>query len=155
MTRLQWTALGVMFLAIGLQSTGPAPSNPSFDERETLERTTAVSDAVTRTFARACNDCHSNQTNWRWYTYVAPVSWLTVAHVNHGRAELNFSIWGSYGARMRETRLRAICQLSRDGKMPLPSYVLVHPDAKLSQDEISSVCAWTAMARGSGERVSH
>jgi hypothetical protein len=148
MTRLQWTALGLASLVILLQATSPAHTNPAFDERETLARTTAVPADVTRALARACNDCHSNQTNWRWYTYVAPISWLTVGHVNQGRAELNFSTWGTYGARMRETRLRAICQLSRDGAMPLPSYVLVHPHAQLSPDEISSICEWTAKAPG-------
>lgn len=153
MTKLQWTAAGLVSLVIGLQSTSPKPTNPAFNERETLERTTAVPADVTRAFARACNDCHSNQTNWRWYTYVAPVSWLTVGHVNQGREELNFSIWGTYGARMRETRLRSICQLSRDGTMPLPSYTLVHPQARLSPDEISSICEWTERVRDRGHDV--
>jgi len=155
MTRLHFTALGLVLLAIGLQATGPAPTNPSFDERATLERTTAVPADVARTFARACNDCHSNQTNWRWYTYVAPISWLTVGHVHQGRAELNFSIWGTYGERMRETRLRAICQQSRDEAMPLPSYVLVHPGAKLSPDEVRSICEWTATSSITFQSDSH
>jgi heme-binding protein len=133
----------IVAVAMGLQLAGPSHSNPPFDESTSLERTTDVPADVARTFAVACNDCHSNKTHWRWYTYVAPVSWLTVGHVTRGRAELNFSVWGTYGSRMRETRLRRICGLSREGAMPLPSYTLVHPSAKLSPDQIAAICEWT------------
>ena len=128
----------LQFVPYGRDHTNPAVvREPAWDRPAT--RALAV---------RACFDCHSNQTRWRWYTYVAPVSWLTVGHVNQGREDLNFSIWGSYGARMRETRLRAICRHSQDGSMPLPSYTLVHPETKLSPDEIRSICQWTDEMRG-------
>ena len=133
----------IVVLAIGLQFTSPAHTNPPYDESKSLERAAVVPDDVARVFAKACNDCHSNRTNWRWYTYVAPVSWLTVSHVNHGRTELNFSVWGTYGSRMRETRLRAICHETRDGSMPLRQYALVHPGTKPSPDQIRSICDWT------------
>lgn len=140
---IKWAAGGLAVAAFGLQATNPVHSNPPVDESQTLERTVAVPADIASTFARACNDCHSNRTNWRWYTYVAPISWLTVGHVNDGRAELNFSIFGTYPARMRETRLRAICRLSQKGVMPPPSYRLGHPDATLSAEEIRSICEWT------------
>jgi hypothetical protein len=150
------TAVLILAGAIGLQFTSPSHTNPPSDDSNSLERTTAVPNSVARIFAAACRDCHSNETNWRWYTYVAPVSWLTVSHVNHGRAELNFSVWGTYGARMRQTRLRAICGLSREGTMPLPQYSLIHPSARLSQEDVRSICDWTAteLARVT-ERPSH
>src|SRR5574341_739920 len=86
---------------------------------------------------------NSNKTNWRWYTYIAPVSWFTVGHVNQGRSELNFSVWGAYGARMKETRLKAICEQSRKGTMPLASYAFVHREVRLSRDQESAICEWT------------
>ena len=140
---LKWTVVVIGLSIIGLQFTGPARRNPPFDESKTLEATTAVPLEVAATFARSCNDCHSNKTNWRWYTYVAPVSWLTVGHVNEGRSELNFSVWGTYGARMKQTRLHAICDLSEKGTMPLGSYAFVHPAVKLSPDQVTSICDWT------------
>jgi hypothetical protein len=42
---------------------------------------------------RACFDCHSNQTRWPWYSYVAPASWLVAYDVTEGREHLNFSEW--------------------------------------------------------------
>ena len=143
----KWTLIVGGLIFICLQFIGPARTNPSFDPSQTLEATTAVPSDISATFARSCNDCHSNKTNWRWYTYVAPVSWFTVGHVNEGRGELNFSTWGTYGARMKETRLRAICVQCGGGMMPLASYALVHRDVKLSAAEVEAICAWTERTR--------
>jgi hypothetical protein len=137
-----WAAAVLAVVAIALQFTSASHTNPPFDPSQSLERTTAVPAAVAQALSVACNDCHSNETKWPWYTHVAPISWLTVGHVNDGRAELNFSEWGTYGVRMRETRRRAICELSRTGAMPLPAYTVAHPAAKLSPDQIESICRW-------------
>ena len=130
----------------GLQFTSPAQTNPAGDESLGIERHEAVPADVARTLDLACGDCHSNRTRWRWYTYVAPVSWWTVGHVNEGRAELNVSVWGTYGQRMRETRLRAMFELAQNRTMPLRSYTLVHPEARVSDPEIKALCAWTERA---------
>jgi Haem-binding domain len=140
---LKWAAVIAALIFIGLQFTSPAHTNPPFDETQSLQGTTAVPSDVSALFDRSCNDCHSNKTNWRLYTYVAPVSWFTVDHVNEGRAELNFSEWGSYSVRRKETRLRAICQQCEKGAMPMTSYALIHPEVKLSPDQVRTICEWT------------
>ena len=143
-TKLKWTVIVVAALTFtGLQFTSPARTNPPFDETQTLEAMTEVPSEVSAVFARSCNDCHSNKTKWRWYTHVAPASWFTVGHVNDGRCELNFSEWGGYGGRMKETRLSAICAHIEQGTMPLASYALVHTDVTISPDEVRFVCEWT------------
>jgi hypothetical protein len=87
--------------------------------------------AETRALAvRACFDCHSNQTEWPWYTNVAPFSWLVQRDVNEGRRTLNFSEWNRP---QRETR-NAGREIQR-GSMPQWYYVLVHPTANLSPHE--------------------
>jgi len=144
MTRtLRWTAGLVAVSVMGLQLTSPPRTNPAFDQSQSIERITNVPIDLAGTFTRACLDCHSNQTRWRWYTHIAPISWLTASHVSRGRAELNFSLWGTYGTRMRETRLRAMCDLARERVMPPPSYALLHPGAALSPNQIGSICEWT------------
>lgn len=144
---LKWTALILTLIFIGLQFTTPAHTNPPFDEAQTLQRVTVVPSDVSAMFARSCNDCHSNKTNWRWYTYVAPVAWFTVGHVNKGRAELNFSEWGHYRTRMKETRLKAICAQCQSETMPLASYALVHQEVNLSAEEVKMICEWTERER--------
>lgn len=144
---LKWIAVVIAVIFIGLQFTTPRHTNPSVDAAQTLAATTAVPPEISAVFARSCNDCHSNETNWRWYTYVAPVSWFTVGHVNDGRKEFNLSEWGRYGTRMKETRLKAICAEARGGTMPIASYTFVHRDTKLSPDEVTKICEWTENTR--------
>ncbi|MCA1623962.1 MAG: heme-binding domain-containing protein [Acidobacteria bacterium] len=141
--KLKWLVVVSALLFVALQFTSPARTNPPVETSQTLEATTEVPPQVAEVLARSCNDCHSNRTNWRWYNHVAPVSWFTVGHVNDGRAELNFSEWGSYGARMKETRLKAICSLCEHRSMPLASYTLIHANARLTDEEVRVICEWS------------
>ena len=145
--KMKWATIVVALIVVGLQFTTPAHTNPPVDKAQTLAGTTSVPPEVSAVFARSCNDCHSDTTNWRWYTYVAPVSWFTVGHVNEGRTELNLSEWGSYSRRRKETRLNAICAQVQSGAMPLASYALVHREVKLSPDEVKMICTWTESER--------
>jgi hypothetical protein len=79
---------------------------------------------------RACFDCHSNETVWPWYAYVAPVSWRIANHVNEGRRRLNFSEWD----RPNENEERIVEDMT-SGRMPLWDYLLLHPEAKLTPTE--------------------
>ncbi len=79
---------------------------------------------------RACFDCHSNETAWPWYSNVAPVSWLLQRHVTEGRQRLNFSTWGT----SRQEVERA-ARLIQEGEMPSWDYLILHPDARLSDAE--------------------
>lgn len=141
--KLKWFFVVLFVIFTGLQFSSPKRTNPPFDEKQTLQSLTNVPPEISNVFARSCNDCHSNQTNWRWYTHIAPISWLTVGHVDDGRAELNFSEWGNYGERMRTTRLSAVCALVEKGVMPLDSDVWAHPEAKVTADEAEIICDWS------------
>lgn len=141
--RPRWLLVILGFAFIGLQLTNPAHTNPPIDEARTIQRHVALPPEVSAVFTRSCNDCHSNETNWPWYTYIAPVSWLTVSYVEQGRAQLNFSEWGSYGEHMKGSRLRAIRAQCESGKMPLPSYARMHRGVALTRDEVQTISAWT------------
>jgi hypothetical protein len=98
-----------------------------------------------KVLAHACGNCHSNQTEWPWYSHVVPVSWWIQSQVRKGREELNFSRWTSYSARQRRAKLDSICGLISTGRMPPWSYTMLHPEARLSAKEKRSVCVWAAM----------
>ena len=80
-------------------------------------------------FDRACADCHSNQTKWPWYSNVAPVSWLVQRHVDEGRSKFNVSVPG-FG----EDAGKAASEV-REGAMPEPTYLPMHPEARLTAAE--------------------
>jgi hypothetical protein len=99
---------------------------------------------VGNTLARACGDCHSNQTNLPWYGHVAPISWWIKSHVSEGREELNFSEWTRYSARQRRDELESICGVISSGRMPPGSYTALHPEASLGAQDKKAVCVWAA-----------
>jgi len=97
----------------------PVAQEPEWDSLET--RDLAV---------RACYDCHSNETVWPAYAYVAPASWLLARDVQEGREVLNFSEWGS-----RRYETHEIVEVMQRGSMPPRYYLPLHPTANLTEDE--------------------
>jgi hypothetical protein len=122
-------------------------ANPPTDPTHTVFASMSVPPDVTVMLTRACQDCHSNQTVWPWYSRIAPVSWLTIHDVNEGRRELNFSEWGRYNARRQDRKLKEICEQIERGKMPMPIYTVMHPDAKLTVSDRKTLCEWSEAAR--------
>ena len=114
-------ALLIQLIPYGRDHTNPPVSGePNWDSPQTQ--------ALAK---RACFDCHSNETVWPWYSNIAPVSWLVYHDVEEGRRELNFSEWNS--SHHEETG--EIIEAIQEGKMPMPIYLLQHPEAKLSATE--------------------
>jgi hypothetical protein len=99
---------------------------------------------VGNTVARACGNCHSNQTNLPWYGHVVPISWWIKSHVREGRQALNFSEWTMYSVGRRHDELESICGIISNGRMPLASYTLLHPEARLGAQDKEAICAWAA-----------
>lgn len=100
-------------------------------------------DTLARIFLNSCYDCHSNHTNYPWYSQIAPASWYLHKHVVEGKEAMNFSAWGSLGDAEKVSFLSDICDECTKGAMPLPSYILVHRSARLSPAEIDAICGWT------------
>ena len=96
---------------------------------------------------RSCMDCHSNETAWPWYSYVAPASWLVERDVRSGREHMNLSEWQQYSFKQRRKLLADIASAVKNGDMPLPQYALVHRDARLSDSERDRIYEWARMER--------
>jgi hypothetical protein len=102
--------------------------------------------SVVATLDRACGDCHTNDTRWPWYANVAPISWWIIDHVNEGRRRLSFSNWGDSDTPRRLKELDEICRRVERNNMPLESYLLMHRDAELSDQDRQAICDWTRTA---------
>lgn len=96
---------------------------------------------------RACMDCHSNQTKWPWYSYVAPMSWLIEKDVSKGRERLNFSEWDRYTFKQRQELLADIATAVKNREMPLSQYTLIHHDARLSEVDTDVLYGWARVER--------
>jgi hypothetical protein len=99
---------------------------------------------------RACWDCHSNETVWPWYAWVAPVSWTVANDVEVARSKLNLTTWNRYDGRRRAHLVREIVEEVDEGAMPLPIYLGMHPQAELTPDDREKLRAWAATVRADG-----
>lgn len=90
----------------------------------------------------SCYDCHSNETEWPWYSYVAPVSFMVVNDVKEGRRHLNFSEWDRYDDEKQGKILEEILEEVKKGDMPLPKYLITHSDAEMNSGKIKVLKDW-------------
>ena len=131
--RLLWGGIGAVALFALAQAApyGRNHSNPP------VSKEPAWNSSRTRALAvRACFDCHSNQTKWRWYSNIAPVSWLVQRDVDSGRSALNFSQWD----RPQDVSASDIAEAVRGG-MPPWFYTIIHRNAALSTIEKKQLIA--------------
>ena len=86
--------------------------------------------ATRELFFRTCKNCHSNETQWPWYSNIAPVSWLVQSDVDKGRSRFNISEWGEAVNKGDEA-----AELISKGEMPPWFYLPLHPEAQLFESE--------------------
>lgn len=136
---LQFLPVGSISPALAFPGNPPAAQSIQWDSPQT--------EAVLR---RACYDCHSNETVWPWYSRIAPVSWLVNKDVNEGRKELNLS-----NQRVGEEPDELLEEIEEriDRDMPPASYIMIHPDAKLSEADKQALIEGVrnTFAGGSGD----
>ena len=106
-------------------------------------------DDIKRLLQTSCYDCHSNNTIYPWYNKIQPVSWFMSGHIEKAKEELNLSEFGGYSRRRQRSKIKSIISQIRDSEMPLPSYVFIHRDAKLSDEEKSRLESWLTQLRDS------
>jgi hypothetical protein len=104
--------------------------------------------AIESLVKRACYNCHSNETVWPWYAYVAPVSWLIASDVNEGRRHLNFSEWGTYSAGSQGHKRFLIGQEVGEKGMPPWYYSIMHRESRLSTEERAQITRWASASAG-------
>jgi len=90
----------------------------------------------------SCYDCHSNNTNYPWYSNLQPIRFFMDGHINEGKENLNFSEFGNYSRRKKENKLDRIIKQIKSDEMPLNSYTLIHKNAKLSDENKIVLIHW-------------
>lgn len=119
--------------------------NPPVVKERALESFVHTTPEAKSVLTRVCNNCHSHETEWPWYSRVPPASWLIEKDVEAGRKVLNFSEWPHEpGREMNRAAglLMAACGAVSGDVMPPARYVKLHPEAKLSEKEKQQFCAW-------------
>lgn len=110
-------------------------TNKSVNHKINFVDSKKTPEKISQLLKGACYDCHSDETIYPKYAYIAPVSWSVKSHINEGREHLNFSIWESYNKDLKTNMLTKSIQTIQNKTMPMPGYVVYHKEANLSEAE--------------------
>lgn len=127
----------LVVLIVGIQFIPVERTNPP------VTKEINAPDEVKSILKKACYDCHSNETNWAWYTKIAPASFLASRDVKEGREHLNFSEWDRYAGKESKVK-EEIWEEVRDEKMPPWQYRIMHSESKLSDQEKNTLRNWAS-----------
>jgi len=139
--RLKQVAVGFVVIFAAAQLIRPESTNRPIDPARTIQAQPGVTPQFVAVLERACNNCHSNRSVWPSYSQIAPLSWLVARGVAEGRKAVNFSEWVSYSPDQQKALLALSCKDAKDGRMPMGAYTALFPDAKLSAQDVETVCA--------------
>jgi len=129
--------LGLLVIVlIGIQFIPVERTNPP------ISLDIGAPDNISNILRTSCYDCHSNETNWPWYSHIAPVSFLVASDVKDARKNLNFSEWDKYSSNKQSELLEEMIEEIEKEEMPLTSYTFTHPNAKLDPYRINLLKDW-------------
>jgi hypothetical protein len=138
---MQKVLFAILAIVILIQFIRPEKNN-SKDETHAMSTVMEIPVEVNRIIQTSCTDCHSNSTKYPWYNEIAPVSWYLAQHVKEGKEHLNFSEWTTYNNDQKEHLLKDIKEVLNEREMPLKSYLLIHKDAKLTENQYQILYDW-------------
>jgi hypothetical protein len=145
----------LLIIFVGIQFIQPDKNNQSMDMSNDITTVVTVSDTVKALLKTACYDCHSNFTNYPWYSNIQPVGWWLKDHVDEGKSKLNFQEFALVQANdkyktkslRQDHKLEEVIETVENGEMPLESFTIIHTEAKLSDAQRKVLIDWATQAR--------
>lgn len=134
--------LGIAVLLVVIQFFRPEKNISSTPSANNIAKKYNTSNEVKVILDKACNDCHSNNTKYPWYSNFQPVAWWLDHHVDEGKGEINFDEFLTYPPKKARHKMEEVNEMVKEGEMPLNSYTWVHKDAVLTQAEKLILAEW-------------
>lgn len=140
----------ILLLAfIVIQFIRPAKNKSEGISNNDITKVYPVPENVQAILKTSCYDCHSNNTLYPWYSQIQPAAWWLNNHIEEGKRELNFSEFASYRIGRQYRKLNEINEQVKEGEMPLDSYLWIHKDAKMDEQQKLTLANWVTSVRDS------
>ncbi len=136
--------ISIIVIFIAVQFIRPAQNNNSVIASHIISAVASVPNKVGLILKKSCYDCHSNNTNYPWHSYVQPFGLWLNKHINDGKKEMNFDEFATYKLRRQYRKMEEIIDEVKSNEMPLKSYLLIHNEAKLTLDERVTITNWAS-----------
>lgn len=137
---------GLLAIVVILQFIRPTRNTGEASGPNDITHVVKVPDAVMTVLKESCYDCHSNHTEYPWYTNVQPVGWWMQHHVDEGKEELNFTEFKTYPLKKQKHKLHECEEMVVENEMPLSSYTMIHGEAELNKAELQLLLQWIESA---------
>ncbi|MEO6166639.1 MAG: heme-binding domain-containing protein [Chitinophagales bacterium] len=128
------------------------PKNESLDESVGIAARFVVPDDVGAILKTSCYDCHSNYSNYPWYSKIQPVDWWLDHHIQEGKGELNFSVFADYSPGRQYRKFTEIKEQVEKGEMPLEVYTSLHKEAILNVQQMKVLAEWSVAMKDTMEK---
>ena len=142
MSRFKKIIVALLIVFIAIQFVQPAHNTSGQVLTTDITKVLLVPDSVQMLLKTACYDCHSNNTNYPFYSYIQPIGWLLNNHIQAGKKQLNFNDFGLLPKRRQASKLKSIANQIKDEAMPLPAYTMLHKNAILAKDKKDLIINW-------------
>lgn len=144
---LTYIGAGAIVALVAIQFIPMTRNNGNINGANDITQVVEVSDEIAAILNTSCMDCHSNHTNYPWYSKIQPVGFWLNHHVDEGIRELNFSEFATYTKKRQLHKLEETIEMLEKKEMPLGSYTLVHKEAKLSDTQTMALITWARDSR--------
>ncbi|MBK6936546.1 MAG: heme-binding domain-containing protein [Chitinophagaceae bacterium] len=136
------TLLALLVVLVAIQFIHPKRNISEGPKPNYIGNNYAVPDDVKSILTKACNDCHSNNTRYPWYSKLQPIHWWLNKHVVDGKKHINYDEFINRPLRYQYHKLEETIEMVKEGEMPLKSYTWTHKDAKLTKEEKLKITDW-------------
>ena len=134
--------LGLLVVFVIAQFIRPPKNSGNAASANDITHEVPVPDTVMGLLKIACYDCHSDHTNYPWYSKITPVNWWLHDHIVDGKRHLNFSQFTKSSFKRRMKKLEEVAETVEKHEMPLDSYLWIHKEAKLTEAQQKLIIDW-------------
>ncbi len=139
--------IALLVVLVVLQFFQIDKTNPTVDESKDFLKTQNTPEEIASIIKTSCYDCHSNESNYPWYSNVQPAGWFLKDHIDEGRRELNFSTFTDYELKRQDHKLEECIEYIEKDEMPLGSYTLLHREAALTEAQKNTLIEYFKSVR--------
>ena len=134
-----WLVAGLAVVVFGLLQLArpPIPAKPATAEVQ-------ASPQVRQILNKSCYSCHSDERRLSWFDEIVPAYWVARHDILTAREHLNFSTLGAKPAAAQKAALYEALNMIQLKAMPLPQFVVLHPEAKMSPENLAALKAYLA-----------
>lgn len=145
--------IGLLVILVLIQLIRPEKNTHPGPHLAAISNKYPMTAQVKAIMEKACNDCHSNNTKYPWYSRVQPVAWWLNNHITEGKHDLNFDEFLNYAPKKQAKKMEEMQELVKEKLMPISTYTWIHKDARLTSGERDVLTNWAGWVQAQIEQT--